>query len=125
MAERVTLNQRKKSGRSKPSVTLSELKRQALPYRAWYKMKRWVEERAAFLKENPFCVDVFGFHGGTLAVANVVDHKVPHKGDWDLFWDCLNWQSMCKPCHDYKTATEDGGFGNKIKNYDDEGVIPC
>jgi len=29
-----------------------------------------------------------------------------------LFWDNTNWQSMAKECHDKKTATEDGGFGN-------------
>ncbi len=43
--------------------------------------------------------------------ATVVDHIVPHKGDQQLFWDTRNWQSMSKPCHDKKTAKEDGGFG--------------
>lgn len=40
-----------------------------------------------------------------------VDHIIPHKGDPELFWDQDNWQSLCKPHHDRKTATEDGGFG--------------
>ena len=43
--------------------------------------------------------------------ATVVDHIIPHKGDQKLFWDTRNWQPLCKPCHDKKTATEDGGFG--------------
>lgn len=43
--------------------------------------------------------------------ASVVDHIVPHKGDQKLFWRRSNWQSLCKRCHDVKTATEDGGFG--------------
>lgn len=27
-------------------------------------------------------------------------------GDSKLFWDRTNWQSLCKPCHDRKTMTE-------------------
>lgn len=46
-----------------------------------------------------------------MVAATIVDHKVPHKGDKALFWDSTNWQSLCKPCHDRKTAREDGGFG--------------
>jgi 5-methylcytosine-specific restriction protein A len=42
----------------------------------------------------------------------VVDHRIPHRGDKRLFWDQSNWQSMSKTCHDRKTATADGGFGN-------------
>nr|WP_292832122.1 HNH endonuclease signature motif containing protein [Mesorhizobium sp.] len=30
-----------------------------------------------------------------------------------LFWDRSNWQPLCKPCHDRKTATSDGGFGRE------------
>jgi 5-methylcytosine-specific restriction protein A len=48
---------------------------------------------------------------GDTTAANVVDHIKPHKGDQALFWCRDNWQSLCKRCHDYKTATEDGGFG--------------
>jgi len=46
-----------------------------------------------------------------MTAAGVVDHIVPHKGDADLFWQRTNWQPLCKPCHDRKTATEDGGWG--------------
>lgn len=47
-----------------------------------------------------------------ITAATIVDHIVPHKGDMVLFWDHDNWQALCKPCHDYKTATQDGGFGH-------------
>jgi 5-methylcytosine-specific restriction protein A len=68
----------------------------------------------AFLAEHPLCVDPYGSHGPTLAVATVVDHIVPHKGDAERFWDSEhNWQALCKRCHDRKTATEDGGFGRR------------
>lgn len=45
----------------------------------------------------------------------MVDHIRPHKSNYDLFWDPNNWQSMCDPCHSKKTATEDGGFGNRAR----------
>jgi 5-methylcytosine-specific restriction protein A len=42
-----------------------------------------------------------------------LDHIVPHKEVWALFWDPTNWQGLCDGCHSFKTATEDGGFGRK------------
>lgn len=47
-------------------------------------------------------------------VADVVDHRIPHKGDMGLFWDRTNWQPMNRRCHSRKTAQQDGGFGNPI-----------
>ena len=66
---------------------------------------RWQRARQIFLAENPECVACGG-------PATVVDHIVPHRGNDVLFWDESNWQPMCKRCHDVKTPTEDGGFGN-------------
>ena len=65
---------------------------------------RWRRVRQAFLKRNPLCVACRA--EGRLESATVVDHVVPHRGDPVLFWDRANWQSMCKPCHDAKTARE-------------------
>ena len=45
------------------------------------------------------------------APSEVVDHRIPHKGDRVLFYDADNLQALCKPLHDSKTAREDGGFG--------------
>ena len=75
---------------------------------------QWKKIRARYLKENPLCV--YCMKEGRVEPANVVDHIKPHKGEKDVFWDFMNWQALCKPCHDSKTATEDGGFGNKGKN---------
>jgi 5-methylcytosine-specific restriction endonuclease McrA len=36
---------------------------------------------------------------GYVEQATVVDHKMPHKGDWNLFWDETNWQPLCGPHH--------------------------
>jgi len=71
---------------------------------------RWRKYRIKFLAQHPYCVECL--KQGKFVFATVVDHIKPHKGDKKLFWDPNNHQSLCKPCHDRKTATEDGGFGN-------------
>jgi len=71
----------------------------------------WRKARATFLKREPLCAECA--RQGRTVGATVVDHIIPHKGDQDVFWDTSNWQSLCKPCHDTKTATEDGGFGHQ------------
>ena len=73
----------------------------------------WRRARAEFLKRHPLCKKCE--ENGRITLAEVVDHVIPHKGDKQLFWDQNNWQPLCKPCHDIKTATEDGGFGKNYK----------
>lgn len=74
---------------------------------------RWVKARNYFLICHPLCAHCQAMK--QIRQATVVDHKTPHKGNQSLFWDQSNWQSLCKAHHDIKTATEDGGFGHKIK----------
>jgi 5-methylcytosine-specific restriction protein A len=64
----------------------------------------WRNARAEYLAQHPTCVECG-------ALATVVDHVKAHKGNTLLFWDRLNWQALCKPCHDRKTAKHDGAFG--------------
>lgn len=71
----------------------------------------WRRAREGFLRKHPLCVMCQA--RGDLVPATIVDHKVPHKGDKALFWDRSNWQGLCKPDHDRKTATEDGGWGRE------------
>ena len=74
---------------------------------------RWAAYSKARLRTHPLC-ECPDCQAGALRVraATVTDHIVPHKGDMHLFWDKKNHRSMAKECHDRKTATEDGGFGN-------------
>lgn len=72
----------------------------------------WSKARTGFLARHPLCV--LCEKKGILTSANVVDHVRPHKGDKVLFWDRGNWQALCKPCHDSKTAKEDGAWGRPI-----------
>jgi 5-methylcytosine-specific restriction enzyme A len=70
---------------------------------------KWREARIHFLRAHPLC-ECTECQAGRLRTtpATVVDHIVAHKGDMKLFWDRNNWQAMSKPCHDKKTALEDG-----------------
>lgn len=70
---------------------------------------KWQVAREQFLREQPLCRKHKEL--GQIVVATVVDHIVPHRNDQALFWNRANWQPLCKPCHDLKTATEDGAFG--------------
>lgn len=70
---------------------------------------RWQKNSKARLKRYPLCAICLSQERVT--EATVTDHIVPHKGDKEKFWDRDNHQSLCKACHDTKTATEDGGYG--------------
>lgn len=55
----------------------------------------WRRESKAFLAEpaNRYCACGCG------RLADMVDHKVPHRGDRKLFWDRRNWQPLNHHCH--------------------------
>lgn len=72
---------------------------------------QWRKARLEFLTNNPLCV--ICSEQGRVTAATVVDHIKPHKGDKSLFWDKTNWQPLCKPCHDSKTASQDMGSWSK------------
>lgn len=65
----------------------------------------WQQARLSYLADHPLCVRCQAV--GLIREATVVDHVIPHRGDQALFWDQGNWMSLCKRCHDRKTATED------------------
>lgn len=50
---------------------------------------------------------------GVATKATHVDHIKPHKGDPMLAFDEGNLQALCHSCHSIKTASADGGFGNR------------
>lgn len=74
---------------------------------------KWQQARAGYLALHPLCAECE--RNGRIDIARELDHIVPHKGDMALFWKRSNWQGLCKPCHSAKTAREDGGFGNVVK----------
>ena len=74
--------------------------------------RRWRKARARFLAEHPLCMCPHCNEGRKrVRVAQVVDHRIPHKGDLSLFWDESNWQAMARTCHDsYKQSLEKSGY---------------
>lgn len=85
---------------------------------------RWNKARIEHLDEHPLCVDCA--KRDYITPATVVDHIVPHKGNDVLFWDQSNWQSLCKPCHDRKTASEDMGSWSPVnKQIKEIGTVCC
>lgn len=69
-----------------------------------YNNRRWRNASKTFLNNNPLCVECAKHNKAT--AARVTDHIVPHKGNYEKFWDVENWQPLCSPCHDAKSAKE-------------------
>lgn len=74
-------------------------------YRRWYSLPIWTDVlRPQQLAHEPFCRECARL--GLRVYATAVDHVVPHDGDWSLFTDPNNLQSLCDSCHGRKTAAE-------------------
>lgn len=69
--------------------------------RAGWRGKGGLRER--HLQEFPTCQGECRDRG-LIVPAVDVDHIIPHRGDWDLFWDASNLCSLCVACHSKKTA---------------------
>ena len=65
---------------------------------------RWQKARKSFIADNPLCI--MCLDSNELKPAYAVDHIVPHKGNYNLFWDPDNWQSLCQSHHNAKSARE-------------------
>ena len=80
-------------------------RRASAEYHAWYSLPLWTDElRPAQLLQEPWCRECL--RRGIRTRATVVDHIMPHRGDWQQFKNKTNLQSLCKRCHDQKTARE-------------------
>jgi 5-methylcytosine-specific restriction protein A len=107
-------NLRAPLGRLRPSVAYMpegekqrDKARASLPWRQWYNSTRWrklaaeVKLRDLFTCQMQSC----GRIGGVL----VADHRRPHRGNPDLFWNEANLWTICKPCHDGAKQREEKG----------------
>ena len=70
-----------------------------------YNSSRWKRRRRAHLQRFPLCAYCQA-QGYTTAGA-IVDHKIPHKGDVELFFNEENWQTLCKLHHDASKQKEE------------------
>lgn len=74
-------------------------------WRRWYSLPVWTDDlRPAQLLREPWCRECA--RRGLRVRATDVDHVVPFEGDWKLFTDPTNLQSLCHSCHGRKTAAE-------------------
>lgn len=83
-------------------VRLQE-REQNVDWRPWYKTSRWQKLRLEVLSRDGYICQRTGILlSGKHPAPNsaVVDHKKPHRGDPDLFWDKDNLQSVSKEWHD-------------------------
>lgn len=79
-------------------------KRKNAPYRKWYKLPLWQSIRTKQLTEHPLCER--HLMRGSVVAASTVNHKVPHKGDWQKFISGP-FESLCKACHDGPVQSEE------------------
>lgn len=82
-----------------PDKTYDEKRQANTAWRKWYKLKRWTDMRWQVLVDACFtCARCGKFEGKTSKL--VADHRRPHRGNPDLFWDRQNLQCLCSECHD-------------------------
>lgn len=81
---------------ARPLEPTSTERRQAAPYRRLYDLSAWRKASRAFLRGKVCerCEE-----RGRVRLADVTDHRRPHRGDLDLFWDRANWRPLCRGCN--------------------------
>lgn len=80
-------------------------RRAGSPWRAWYSMPEWKAARRAQFQRQPLCERHLG--RGEKVSANVVNHRRAHRGNWSMFIDSANHESVCKGCHDSAIQREE------------------
>lgn len=85
----------------------------AADWHRWYTLDTWRKDlRPMQLLREPFCRECSARARREnrpellRILATDVDHVVPHRGDWKLFTDRNNLQSLCHSCHSRKTMAE-------------------
>lgn len=85
-------------------------KRRPSSWKAGYN-SRWNRLKDAYKAKHPLC-EACEKEGVTMPM-DEVDHIIPHKGNKALMYDETNLQSLCRPHHSRKTATEDSNFAKR------------
>ncbi|MDW9781803.1 HNH endonuclease [Sinorhizobium meliloti] len=76
------------------------------PWRKWYGLKRWRDMRWDVLTEALFTCQMCGnLESDTSKL--VADHRKPHRGKPELFWDRNNLWCLCEACHSSEKQKEE------------------
>lgn len=88
----------------------------------WAKSRRWLAMRDFQLRFHPYCQCPHHVWRKEPPLAEVVDHKIPHRGDSKLFFDSNNLQSMAKVCHDSRKQSQEKGGAGFFSGCDESGL---
>lgn len=92
--------------------SLGTPKTESEKYKKLYNNRLWYARRIAQLRSKPLCERCLS--EGRIALATVVHHTVPHKGNRELFL-YGKLASSCKPCHDsIEQSIERIGYNKQI-----------
>ncbi|TDH35708.1 HNH endonuclease [Pseudohoeflea suaedae] len=92
------------------------MKHPSAEWKHLYDTAKWKRLRKAQLSLFPLCE--WCLEREEVTEATEVHHKVPHKGDLDLFWGGP-FVSTCKPCHSSRGKLED--HGKTVVRFDVDG----
>lgn len=103
-------------GRLQPAEHLSRTQRRyrSNPWRAWYSKKEWQDLRIRVANRDHWTCQRTGvlLIGDTNAPNSlIIHHKIPHRGDPELFWDEKNCEAVSKEWHDTEGQREDNQHG--------------
>jgi 5-methylcytosine-specific restriction enzyme A len=80
--------------------------------RQWYQLNIWRKRAKHQLREEPLCR--YCLQDGKAIPAAIVDHVVPHRGNWNEF-RLGAVQSLCRNCHESrKKLIEHRGYDPTI-----------
>ena len=92
--------------------TDDQARRARAPWRKWYFTKAWKLRRLRQLARVSWCEPCKRL--GKSRPATVANHKIPHRGDRELFFRG-ELESACKQCHDQAIQREElEGFSREI-----------
>lgn len=84
-------------GRCAVHAAEKEQQRYNVDTRKWYSTEAWQTLRMLVFIDQPICVSC------QHAPSTEVDHIIPHRSEYGLFFNRENLQGMCKSCHSTKT----------------------
>lgn len=87
-------------------------------YKHLYKTAAWERLRSTLLNDDPWCR--FCATKGLKVPADVADHKIPHRGNLELFHDYDNLTPLCFSCHNSTKQKIEKGV--VVIEYDERGM---